>query len=241
MTLSSPRILIIEDNISFALDLEMKLTELGYSFQTTSNADEAISKINSNRPDIILTDIYLKGDSTGFDVATVALEEEIPLIFMSAYNDENLYNKAQSILNAFFLIKPFDIITLHSVVQQALNDSKPASPATSSNEPDDFLFIKNKNLLEKVFTSKIIYLQSDGNYCYIQTIDKKLAVKATLGSLVEKLSDQGFIQIHRSYGVPISQIKSIDMKNSELMLGEKVFPIGRKFRRALLEKVKILG
>ena len=66
--MSKARILIVEDEVIIALQLEEKLRSLGYEVTAkVNNADDAIQKAEEDKPDLILMDIRIQGDKDGID------------------------------------------------------------------------------------------------------------------------------------------------------------------------------
>ncbi len=82
---NSKNILIVEDQLLVALDLEKQLETSGYYFVNNATTyAQAIEKINDTHPDLILLDIILKNGPTGFRIAKVANEKKIPIVFITA-------------------------------------------------------------------------------------------------------------------------------------------------------------
>ena len=88
--MSKARILIVEDEVIIALQLEEKLKSLGYDVTSTvANADDAIQKAEVDKPDLILMDIRIQGDKDGIETAEVIRNKyAIPVIFSIAYLDQ---------------------------------------------------------------------------------------------------------------------------------------------------------
>lgn len=77
-------ILIVEDEPLTAFENELMLGAEGYEVVgTVDSVGEALSRIEQARPDLILTDVNLRGHRTGEDLARLALDMEIPLMFLT--------------------------------------------------------------------------------------------------------------------------------------------------------------
>ena len=72
----------------------------------------------------------------------------------------------------------------------------------------------------------------------IHTDDKTHLVYSKFKTVEDKLPENDFVRVHRSYIVRIDRIKNIDQNN--LQLGEKIIPISSSYRPKLLEKIKTL-
>ena len=109
------RILIVEDEYIIANDLELILTEAGYS--VTGVADsvaEALAFMEKQKPDIVLLDIYLKGRETGIDLAKRLEELSIPFIYISANDNRSVLEAVKATQPIGYIVKPFrekDILT----------------------------------------------------------------------------------------------------------------------------------
>ena len=100
-------ILVVEDEMTIAMDLEVRLQKLGYHVAgLASNLDTAINLVEKNNPDIILMDIHLSdSQENGIEIAEVIYSQyKIPIIFVTAYGDKDTFTKALS-------AKPFGYIT----------------------------------------------------------------------------------------------------------------------------------
>jgi DNA-binding response OmpR family regulator len=108
---SSPgMILVVEDERIVARDLQQRLKRLGFAVpQVASSGEEALSLAEQLRPQLILMDIKLGGRVSGLEAARQIGERwKIPVIFLSAYDDEET-RSASRMFNAIdYLNKPFE-------------------------------------------------------------------------------------------------------------------------------------
>jgi CheY-like chemotaxis protein len=121
--MKSRRLLIVEDEIILAMGLRTRLTDLGYSVVSIADTGAAaITAAEQHQPDLILMDIRLYG---GMDGIAAALEirrhHDIPVIFMSAYADEETQQRAATAGSAAFLSKMTDDLDLCSAIETALD------------------------------------------------------------------------------------------------------------------------
>jgi len=79
-----PKILIVEDEMIIGAKISMYITNMGYEvIGLLAKGEEALVHIRSNRPDIILLDIRLKGEMDGIETAQeMQLEYDIPVIYI---------------------------------------------------------------------------------------------------------------------------------------------------------------
>ena len=116
------KVLIVEDENIVAKDIQLSLKKLGYTVVGIEKSGEgAILKAQSATPDIIIMDIMLKGEVNGIEAAEkIKKEYNIPIIFLTAYADENTLSKAKISEPYAYIIKPFKEIDLHTSIEMAL-------------------------------------------------------------------------------------------------------------------------
>jgi len=116
------RILIVEDEGLVALALKQCLTSLGYNIAGIAAAGEEAIRITSvEKPDLILMDIRLKGDTDGIDLAYwIRHTFRIPVVFLTAHSDEKTLERAKIAEPFGYIIKPFDENILRSNIEMAL-------------------------------------------------------------------------------------------------------------------------
>lgn len=120
------KILIVEDEIIVAKDLEQKLINLGYDVPTTfSKGEEAISEVKKLQPNLVLMDIKLDGRMDGIEAGEqIRKQFDVPIIFLTAYGDRKMVERSKQIEPNGYIMKPFNIRQLHNTIQIALHKSK---------------------------------------------------------------------------------------------------------------------
>ena len=98
-------VLVVEDESIVSKDIQYSLKKLGYNVVgAAATGHKAIELCGEKLPDIILMDIMLKGDINGIQASTRIKEVyNIPVIFLTAYADENTLLKIKKIKNLFLL------------------------------------------------------------------------------------------------------------------------------------------
>jgi CheY-like chemotaxis protein len=122
----SSRILIIEDEAIVAADLEDRLRNLGYIVVgTASSGREALDLAASGKPDIVLSDIMIKGDMDGAQTAVYLRKDfNIPVIFLSAYSSDSVLERAKISAPFGYLLKPFEERELQITIEMGLYKHK---------------------------------------------------------------------------------------------------------------------
>ena len=143
--LSAPplRVLIVEDEVIVALELEQLLSNLGYQVvDTARTGKDAIAKAQSMDVELILMDIHLEDDITGIEAAQrIQATEQIPVIFLTAYSDTQTLQAAKKTSPYGYLLKPFNSESLHTTIEIAINKFR--LKQRLQNSYDDLLYILN--------------------------------------------------------------------------------------------------
>jgi DNA-binding NtrC family response regulator len=102
------KILIVEDKFVEADYLRLMLSKAGYRVMGIAHSViQAREMIKEERPDLVLLDIFLKGNLTGIDLAGELGKENIAFVYLSANSNEEVLNMAKATQPYGFLIKPF--------------------------------------------------------------------------------------------------------------------------------------
>ena len=113
-------VLIIEDELLIAMDLETIVTSLGHTVQDVATTKtEALAAVKRQKPGLILADVKLADGSSGLDaVKEIVAEGEVPIIFITAYPERVLTGARPE--PTFLISKPFQRETVMAIISQAL-------------------------------------------------------------------------------------------------------------------------
>ncbi|MCZ7397570.1 MAG: response regulator, partial [Candidatus Methanoperedens sp.] len=116
------RILVVEDEIIIAEDIQKKLKKMGYVVPAiVASGEEAIKNIKVNIPDLILMDIVIHGKMDGIETAgQIHSLFDIPVVYLTAYTDEKTLERAKITEPFGYLIKPFKERELQITIEIAL-------------------------------------------------------------------------------------------------------------------------
>lgn len=116
------RILIVEDEYIIANDIQTSLENMGYEVcGMAASGEKALALTKELSPDLILMDIMLKGDMDGIETAAMIREtDDISVIFLSAYSDDGILDRAKQTLPFGYLIKPFRDRELKAAIEMAI-------------------------------------------------------------------------------------------------------------------------
>ncbi|MBD3168292.1 MAG: response regulator [candidate division Zixibacteria bacterium] len=167
-------IIIVEDEIIVARNIEERLKDLGYKIMgIVSTAEDAIKQAALLKPDLVLMDIRLHDRMNGIDAAKkIYLENDIPVIFLTAYADDDTLEKAKDAEPYGYLVKPFETKELYTTIEISLRKHKKSKALTQRN---DWLV----NVLSNIGNG-VIVTDTDGNINFInQTAEVMTGWKAS--------------------------------------------------------------
>ncbi len=119
------KILIVEDESIIALDLQYGLNDLGYEIiGVVDNGQDAIDMAAEHLPDVVLMDIKLKGNISGIEASEVISELGIAVVYLTANNDTETFNKSNIKGSYGFVSKPYEINKLDKTLKIAIAKSK---------------------------------------------------------------------------------------------------------------------
>lgn len=120
--LSGLKILVLEDNLVIAMDVELLLQDCGAdTVETVSTANAALTKLAHFSPDVAVLDVNLDS-GTSLPVAEALLARGIPFIFATGYSDPSMLPEAFAHID--ILPKPFEASALERALAGAVQKSK---------------------------------------------------------------------------------------------------------------------
>jgi len=120
--MEKPAVFIVEDEAIVANDIKETLKSLGYTVPGIAKSGEiALEKIKETQPNLVLMDIHLAGKMDGIATAgMVKAQSDIPVIYLTAFADQELLERAKITEPYGYILKPYDERELHSVIKMAL-------------------------------------------------------------------------------------------------------------------------
>lgn len=142
-----PSILVVEDEVLVARDIQARLARMGYEVAgTAAKGEDAVCMALEHNPQLILMDINLRGEMDGIEAAVeINGQRSIPIIFCTAYSNDEVLERAKITSPFGYVLKPFDnreleinieIALFKHKVEQDLADTKQNLDATLTNVSD---------------------------------------------------------------------------------------------------------
>lgn len=250
--MSNNNILVIEDEAIVSKDIQQSLKKLGYNIVgSAATGEKAIELANEFKPDLVLMDIMLKGDMSGIEAAEqIRANCKIPVIYLTAYADENTLSKAKVTEPYGYIIKPFKEIDLHTSIEMALYKHAKERDVikerdflyalVENKDAEGVIFVKSNSRLVKVKTNEILFVEALKDYVVVNTMTAKYTIHSTMKDIERKLNQKEFQRVHRSYIVRLDKILAIEQPNIVIEGGKKLLPIGGSYKDELINKINLI-
>ncbi len=229
---------IIEDEVLIASYLSSNLQKMGYTTPEPAHTfNEGLELIKNEDIDLFIIDINLEGHKDGIELARhIRNQSSRPIIFLTAYSDEETLYEAKDTCPDAFLIKPASRDQLRSSIAIALNNYE--TMLTTQERPESIL-VKDGYEHKKIKINDINFILSDHNYVtYHLKGQIKVMERNTIKELVDKLSPLGFIKINRSTIVNIENIDTVD--SHQIIVGGSSFKLNKKNRDLIISKMETM-
>jgi two-component system, cell cycle sensor histidine kinase and response regulator CckA len=120
--MNTARVMIVEDDRIVARDIRTQVSRMGHSVVgVTGSGEEAVTLAAIEQPDLVLMDIRLEGKMDGIEAAQrIRSKDRIPVVFLTAYGNEEIIRRASLTEPFGYLLKPFEEPQMRTVIQMAL-------------------------------------------------------------------------------------------------------------------------
>jgi two-component system, response regulator PdtaR len=252
------KILIIEDEMLIAHDLEALLNDWGFNVAGIAGvAEEAYSLYLIHEPDLMLVDIQLHGNMDGIElVQQCNAIKRIPIIYLTGQADHATIERAKATNPAAYLFKPFDEKQLLVSIELALTNFEnmvtPQYLSSKNEELDntvkltadsilrmgDNVFIRHQVRFVKFSIEELLYLEADRNHTFLVTKKQKFIIRLPLTSVIEKLNELNVVRVHRSYAVNVINVE--EFSDSEIVISGKEISLTPSYRDDFLRRFNVL-
>lgn len=200
-----------------------------------ASVPEALAFLDYNYVDLLFLDIEMPGEN-GFQLLDQLPYK--PKVILTTSNTDHAYAGFEYKVNDF-LKKPFT----YQRFTEAAQKLKPSLQAVAhSTKPtinkNDSIYIKTEGNLLKLKNEEILYIESMGDYVKFVTKTKKHLTHHTIKGLEQKLNQDVFMRVHRSYLVNLNAIS--DLIENSLYIDGKEIPVSKAHRREVLRRLPII-
>lgn len=208
--MAAAKILIVEDEMIVAKDLETMLKNRGYTVTAVvNNGEAAIEQTKKTNPDLVLMDIMLKGKMDGIEAAgQIRNRFSKPVMFITAYANEEILQRAKTTKPYAYITKPFEETELCTNIEIALFKHKMDEELKNSEERLRILF---------EFAPDAYYLNDlKGNF-----VDGNKVAEELTGYTREELIGKSFLKLKL---LPPTQIPKAAALLARNVLGKRTGP-----------------
>jgi DNA-binding LytR/AlgR family response regulator len=195
---------------------------------------EAYNFLQENTIDVLFLDIEMPG-MTGIEL-TKNLGLKSPVIIFTT-SKKDYAAEAFELNVADYLVKPVMPARFLQAVERARELCQSTTEQVSFDK-DEFIFIRDSNIVRKLKVEDILYAEAMGDYVKLFTPQKFYAVHTTLKLVEERLPANTFLRVHRSYIVAISKIDTL--QDGAIIINGKPIPVADAYRNTLNKRINIL-
>lgn len=191
---------------------------------------EALKRVKSENIDLLLLDIQMP-DFSGMDL--IKTVENLPLVIFTTSHAEYAVEAFEHRVTDF-LTKPIEFPRL----LKAIDYVKDQLSSDRSGKEMRELFIKVDGRYVRLDLDDVLYIESLGDYVTFFTEKEKYVVHSTLKNIDEKIKNDNFLKVHRSYIVNLSKV--VDIEETNMVIHKKVIPISRAHKPILMNRIKTI-
>lgn len=226
--------IIIEDQLPAQRILKKYIEDINSLklIDTFTDPLQAMKMLNSESVDIIFLDIHLPKISGIEFLKSIINPPQV--ILTTAFPNYALESYDLNVTD--YLLKPFSFERFVKAVMKVSSKINPVTKTsvTKENTSNKF-FLKSGSKHIKIDINDIDYINSDFDYTDIYLSHVKYTSSQSLKYWQDRLSDQKFIRVHKSYIINQEKIKKI--VGNKIYLSQKIIiPIGRTYKKKFTEQ-----
>lgn len=193
---------------------------------------KAIDLIKSGKVDLLFLDIQMP-DITGLDFIKT-LDNPPNIIITTAYKEFAVDAYELSVID--YILKPFSferfLKATNKVLEKIEHESNPVQRTytnqTETSLHENYLIIRADRKHYKINYEDLIYIEGQKAYVTFHTKSKKITALASLKDLDEKLPENDFVRIHKSFIVSVKNIESLE--GNILEVNGLHLPVGKSYK-----------
>lgn len=202
---------------------------------------DALDAVYAGNIDLIFLDIHMP-ELSGLDFIKL-LKGRVKVILTTAYDQYALEGYEHNVVD--YLLKPIPFERFLKAAQKVIdsaNDTQPIVNLTSAaqilaNQQDDYVFVKADGKVLKVNFEDILYVEGLGNYVTIHTVSGKVVTLLTMKEVQERLPENIFMRVHRSFIVSLGKVQFIE--GNQIFVDNKIaVSLGETYRDAFFKTLE---
>jgi DNA-binding LytR/AlgR family response regulator len=201
------------------------------------NALKAIEFLRHEKIDLMFLDIKMP-EITGIDFLRT-IPDPPYVIITTAYREYAIEGYDLDVVD--FLLKPISFERFLKAINRFCNRIRPANnnqhePGQPESRERRFIHIQDGKNICKLFYDDVLYFEGYGEYVKVITQGKTYIVRESLTEFENKLAQDSFLRIHKSYIVNLLKIQGFS--SVHVLLKDNELPIGRIYREKAMSTLK---
>jgi DNA-binding LytR/AlgR family response regulator len=204
---------------------------------TCSNGIEVFNALKTKHADLLFLDIQMP-HLTGIELLRT-LKNPPAIIITTAYREFAIEGYELNVID--YLLKPISFERFLKAIDkyELLNNSIQIKTAASipHDKQDDkaFIYIKSDKKMVRVMLNDLLYIEGLKDYVKVHTAEGSIITYQTLTYFEEKLTDNQFVRVHRSYIVSLNHINAYSA--TQIEIGKVSIPIGSSYAKDVFKKL----
>jgi DNA-binding LytR/AlgR family response regulator len=227
------RCIIVDDDKIFTKILselinKTEFLEFAESFGNTTNT---IEFLKNEDVDLVFLDVELP-ESSGMDIIKY-LDKKTQVILVSGKEKYAVEAFEYNVVD--YLLKPIIPARFEKAVYKAKEFFDLRNTAQLNRNR---LFLKENNIYHNVDADEVLFVEALGDYVNVNTKSKKYTLLTTMKQIEQKLPEQKFIRVHRSFIVNINKVDSYD--GGLMVIDNKLISVGKSYKKTVVSKLNIV-
>lgn len=204
---------------------------------TASSGTDALRALESERIDLVLSDINMPG-LDGMELARVIARfaERPQIVFVTAYDEHAV--DAFAVNATDYVMKPVRAERLSEAIRRVVGQLRGGDAAPTPVE-DETIPVELGGVTRFINRSDIRYAQAQGDYARLHTANGSHLVRIPLNTLEDRWESAGFVRIHRSTLVSTAHISEVRLERGRfvVVIGDTELQVSRRHTRDLRERL----
>lgn len=199
------------------------------------DAIEAIDYLSTHEIDLIFLDLNMP-KLKGFEFLRT-LSSPPKVIVTTAYSEFAIDGYQLNVVD--YLLKPFSFERFLSAINKVTssNTSTIKKESNADLKPEEkYIFLKQNNSHIQVDLDSILFIEASGNYTKVFTSNDTISIREKISDTIQLLSDNDFLQVHKSFAVAKKHINSIE--GNRIYIGDHIVPIGKLYKTNIIKLLK---
>ncbi|MBN1984715.1 MAG: response regulator transcription factor [Prolixibacteraceae bacterium] len=204
---------------------------------TACDAFDAFNFLTRNKVDLMFLDIHMP-EMKGTELIKT-LQNPPSVILTTAHRQYALEGYDLNVLD--YLLKPISFERFMQGIEKfyALFAASDEISVHKKGTSDEFLYLREKNIIHKIPLSEIVFMESMGDNLKLITENREINIRCTISAIENVLPPTDFLRIHRSFIISLKRITSFSQVS--IFIGKKEFPVGSSYKNTVFDKLDYNG